>query len=80
MCRTNQYYVINKDKNATIQMNLKHLNLMLLKSTTRMNKPKRGYTRTIGKMQGSIKATEIENILKTDICQSDIHYDENVMT
>ena len=53
---------------------------MLLKSTTRMNKPKRGYIRSIGKMQGSIKATEIENILKTDICQSDIHYDENVMT
>ena len=69
MCRTNQYYVINKDKNVTTQKNLKHLNLILLKSTTRMNKPKRGYIRSIVTMQGSIKAAEIENILKTDICQ-----------
>ena len=44
-----------------------------------MNKPKRGYIRSIGKMQGSIKAAEIENILKTNIGQWDIHYDENDM-
>ena len=67
MCRTNQYFVINKDKNATTQMNLKHLNLMLLKSTTQMNKPKSGYTRTTGIIQGSIKAAEIENAQKTNM-------------
>ena len=69
MCRTNQYFVINKDKNATTQMNLKYLILMLLKSTTQMNEPKGGYTRTTGIMQGSIKAVEIENTQKTNICQ-----------
>ena len=53
---------------------------MLLKSSTWMNKPKRENTRTTGRMQGSIKAVEIENILKTDICQRDIQFDENDMT
>ena len=62
MCRTNQYFVSNKDKKATTQMNLKQLNLMLFKSTTQMNKSKSGYTRTTGIMQGSIKATEIETV------------------
>ena len=57
-------------------MNLKHLILMLLKSTTQMNEPKSGYTRTIGIMQGSIKVAEIENTQKTNICQWDIHFDE----
>ena len=67
MCRTNQYYVINNKKKFNHTDELKHLNLMLLKSSTWMNKPKRENTRTTGRMQGSVKAAEIENILKTDI-------------
>lgn len=45
-----------------------------------MNKSKSGYTRTTGIMQGSIKAIEIENIQKTNICQGDIQIDEYDMT
>ena len=71
MCRTNQYFVTNKNKNATTQMNLKQLNLMPLKSTIHMNKSKSGYTRTAGIMQESIKAAEIKKKKnqKTNICQ-----------
>ena len=52
---------------------------MLLKLTTQMNEFKGGYTRTIGIMHGSIKAAEIENTQKTNICQWDIHFDEYEM-
>ena len=45
-----------------------------------MNKSKSGYTRTTGIMQGSIKATEIENTQKTNICQWDIEIDEYDIT
>ena len=45
-----------------------------------MNEPKGGYTRTTSIMQESIKAGEIENTQKKNICQWDIHFDEYEMT
>ena len=63
MCRPSQYHVINKE-NLVTQMNFEHLNNKLLRSTTWTNKPKIGTTRTTWRMQGRIKATEIENILR----------------
>ena len=53
MCRASQYHVINREICSHTDEH-EHLNIMLLRLTTWINKPKRGNIRTTGRMQGII--------------------------